>query len=1190
MAQSLRGGIWKLGILSIVGVSGAIAFSEDCAFAQIAADETLGGENSIVIPQDPLGFPVHQIEGGAIRETNLFHSFKQFSVLTGRGAYFNNPSGIENIISRVTGGSVSNINGFIQANGTANVFLLNPNGIIFGSGASLNIGGSFLATTASSLLFTDGSTFSATASQTTPLLRVSVPIGLQFGGSPGNITIASNILQVTNGKTLALVGEKVTLDDGELVAAGGRVELAGVTQGTLGLNIDGNDLSLNYPDGVQRADIVLTNNSAIDVRGNSGGNIVVYAQNLDILEQSQLYGGILAAQGAVDAQAGDITLNATGTITIAGKDNSSSSPSIVDTTIGLGAVGQGGDINIIADSLSLNGAGLSNISRGQGNVGSIFIQVENSASFVDSDIFSNLRAEATGNAGNVAIQAESVFFNGTNLGTNTNGQGDAGNVFIQADNSVSIESSLIESRVDSGAIGKGGNIDIQAGSLSLANNSALSTSTRGQGNAGSVIIQSNDVSLDNSRIASSNLGIIISSSGIEEAVALGNGGDIRIVTGSLALNNNSALVARTFGLGDAGNVFISASGDVSLAGRSSVSSDVFSGTVPDFEEANGEIIDIIGIEAAGNGGDINIDAQSLSLSDASRLIASTSGLGDAGNVSIQTSGAVTFTNDSSIVSGVINLSSLGRDDGADAIGQGGNLSIVADSVNIDSSRLITSTTGEGSAGAIFVQANSIFLSNYGRITSAVQQGGVGDAGDINLETNSLYLTSGSQIRAAVEREQNDFPGGQGEGGNILINASVSVDLEGVNTEGISSTISTSTNRDAIGTAGNIIVNTNTFRIADGAVVSALTANSSNAGSITINANNFTATGGGQVITTTSNSGNAGNINLNIANNIDLRGSDPNFASRQAQFGTDIVTNQSASSGLFANTALGSTGGGGSAFINAQQFNIAGGAGVSVNSRGQGNAGNLKVTASSISLDDGAFLLASTASGEGGNIDIQAEELVLLRRNSNINAAAGGTGNGGNIDLDATFIVAIATEDSNIIADAIAGNGGNINLTAQGLFGIQSRSEQTSNSDITARSESGTDGAIAITNPDVDPSQGLTALPIEIIDATDQIAAGCSNDRQATPNKFIVTGRGGLPPDPGNTLANDTVLTDWATLEGTENNNVSGSRASTNKQPPAAIVEAQGWMMDTRGRVVLTAQVPQVTPNSSKPIVTSCNGL
>lgn len=149
-----------------------ILFSNPTA-AQIVPDTTLTN-NSRVTNQGSINI----INEGTRAGTNLFHSFQDFSVSSGNTALFNNSGDITNIISRVTGKSVSNINGLIRANGTANLFLLNPNGIIFGSNAQLNIGGSFVATTANSIKFADGKQFLAQPNQQEPLLTISAPTGL----------------------------------------------------------------------------------------------------------------------------------------------------------------------------------------------------------------------------------------------------------------------------------------------------------------------------------------------------------------------------------------------------------------------------------------------------------------------------------------------------------------------------------------------------------------------------------------------------------------------------------------------------------------------------------------------------------------------------------------------------------------------------------------------------------------------------------------------------------------------------------------------------------------------------------------------------------------------------------------------------------------------------------------------------
>jgi filamentous hemagglutinin family protein len=160
--------------LFVAGIGLFCALPIAAVNAQIIPDNSLGAETSRINPNITIkDLPSTEITGGAIRGANLFHSFQQFNVDAGRGVYFANPSNITNIFSRVTGSNVSNIFGKLGVLGNANLFLLNPNGIVFGPNATLDLSGSFLATTANSIKFRDGREFSASNPESAPLLTVS---------------------------------------------------------------------------------------------------------------------------------------------------------------------------------------------------------------------------------------------------------------------------------------------------------------------------------------------------------------------------------------------------------------------------------------------------------------------------------------------------------------------------------------------------------------------------------------------------------------------------------------------------------------------------------------------------------------------------------------------------------------------------------------------------------------------------------------------------------------------------------------------------------------------------------------------------------------------------------------------------------------------------------------------------------
>jgi filamentous hemagglutinin family protein len=249
-----------------------------------------------------------EITGGETREDNLFHSFEDFSVKTGNEAFFNNADSISNIFSRVTGGKVSDIDGAIRANGSANLFLINPAGIIFGEGASLKIGGSFYGSSASSILFEDGE-FSATDLDNPPLLTVNAPIGLGFRDQPGDITNSSvandgSGLAVDSGKSISLLGGNVSFNGGRVTAPRGIINLGGLS--TAGeISIDANN-SLSFADKVAQSNVSLSNNAVVNVSSDGGGLISVNANNLELIGESLFLANIDEGLGSENSVAGTI--------------------------------------------------------------------------------------------------------------------------------------------------------------------------------------------------------------------------------------------------------------------------------------------------------------------------------------------------------------------------------------------------------------------------------------------------------------------------------------------------------------------------------------------------------------------------------------------------------------------------------------------------------------------------------------------------------------------------------------------------------------------------------------------------------------------------------------------------------------------------------------------------------------------
>lgn len=719
---------WKLVLASSFLFSGAIA-SRNSAVAQITPDATLPNNSQVATEGN-----TSIINGGTTAGSNLFHSFEQFSVLRGRTAFFNNNLEIQNIISRVTGSSISTIDGLIKANGTANLFLLNPNGIVFGRNASLNIGGSFIGSTANSINFAD-TQFSAATPQTTSLLTVSVPLGLQFGETRGDILNQSRDsvgLQVLPGKTLALVGGNLNLDGGSLSSENGRIELGGVAEpATVGLNVDSNNLSLNFPVGVRRADVTLTNSAQLNVSGTTSGRIAINARNLNIFTGSRLVADIKPGLASDGTQRGEITLNATEAITA---DNS-----MITTNVLSNAVGNGGNINITTGSLTLtNGAQVtsSTLSRGKGNAGNVTINARDisldgvsgrTRNISRSGIFSRIENGAVGNGGNINIRTGALLItNGAQVSATTGGQGNGGSVTVRASDLVTLDGdeSRVAGRVEDQAVGNGGLIDIEAKSIFLTNGARFAGSMSGQGKGASIRLVAQDTisfdgqSEDGQRSGASS-SIAVTTAPLIRVVrpgGVGNGGDIEITTGSLFVKNGAELDTSTFGQGNAGSVRINARDTVSIDGTGIRNQRVIASRVSSSAEFG----------AIGNAGQVNIKAGLLSVTNG-------------GEVNVR------------------NISSQG-------LGDAGELKIVASKLFLDAGKLTALITTSGNGGNIDLQVQDLILMRGGSLISAEARR-TGNGGNVRIgnPTNAPLIVASPAGNNDIIAKAN-----QGQGGEINI--------------------------------------------------------------------------------------------------------------------------------------------------------------------------------------------------------------------------------------------------------------------------------------------------------------------------------------------------------------------------------------------------------------------------------------
>lgn len=537
----------------------------------------------------------------------------------------------------------------------------------------------------------------------------------------------------------------------------------------------------------------------------------------------------------------------------------------------------------------------------------------------------------------------------------------------------------------------------------------------------------------------------------------------------------------------------------------------------------------------------------------------------------------------------LNPINLGWSLGYEGVQDFQNIQIIRRTVNGSQVRSIVDASSTNSGGSIQVRGSTVLIGARGAVRS--QTLGNADGEDIKITSQKLIVQDGAQISTST--------GGKGKGGDLIVNADESVTVIGghifPNNIFQPSLISSTTYGD--GKAGEVNIKTLRLRIQAG-------------GKISTEA--FPRITLGKFIAGT---GAGGNLIVTASESLEI-------------IGTSVLNSNDTSSLLASTTTAGDAG---QVMINTKNLIIRDGAQASVSSRFfslatypegkkiSGQAGNLNIAARSLQLDNKGKLISESEFGGGGNINLQVQNTLLMRRNSGISTSAGTSGaggDGGNITINAPkgFIVATPLGNNDITANGFSGAGGNITINAKSVFGFVPRSradlvkllgtedpnklnpQNVPTSDITAFSQQNPslNGVIQINTPDIDPKK-LAELPENLIDTAGQIAAACGAGGKLAGDSFTAIGRGGVVADPTDVLTAEAVLTDWISLSGEGENRAGGVRNNAGLQKqgntvaisqkdhvvnsPEQIVEAQGWVIDARGNVVLVAQAPTATPHS-----------
>ncbi len=768
-------------------------------------------------PAGALTGPDYQITEnlGKRAGSNLFHSFGRFNINSSESATFSGSTGIKNVISRVTGGQASNIDGTLRVSiPNANLYLLNPAGVIFGEHAKLDVPGSFHVSTAGYLKFQDGVHFNTGAATAPQVLTTAEPEAFGFlNNNPASISLSGNtgsVLKVNPGSTISFIGGDITSKNTAIYAPGGRINIASAgSAGEISFNEAGiQTASLGF---MAMGDIHISQDPLVP-RTSPGPKFTI--ANIDASND---------AAGKIFIRGGQLVM-----------DNSLIAS---DTTNG-----NGGGINIeLTDDL--------NISTPEKSLGELPTRSAiTSTSYGDGD------------AGNIAINTHVLVVRGeTLIDSSTRRNGNGGDLNINTDILKVFDGGKIVNAVGPAATGNGGNLKIDANSISLTGKDTLiSTKVFGSSNGGDLLINTDTLEV---RDEASIDGTVFSN---------GDGGEVTINANHLKVINGGKIITKVEieATGKGGNLKIDAD-NIFLSGeRALISADVLGHSDGGDLTINvinlkmldsGRIVNAVGTAATGNGGNLNIDADNIILSGKHTFI-STEVLGhsNGGNLTVKALNLIVQNG------ALIDSSNSGSGSSGNLVVDAKSIALSGNITGILNEALGTST---GKLGKVSVTADDLKIQNGASITTRTF--GAANSGDMSIIADEIEMHSNADITASTK--------GSGNAGNITINAN-NIALSGKGT-GISSEAQPSNIKgSASGSAGDIAISVGHMDIRDGASLStsdfdiSSNANEGKSGNIVLSLNDTLRLENRGIISTQTKKVNAGNITINNGNILQLHDS------------------------------------------------------------------------------------------------------------------------------------------------------------------------------------------------------------------------------------------------------------------------------------------------------------------------------